>query len=163
MPDERLQAITGLTPPQVAEARIRESWPSVARFPALASLGRTLTGTIVLAPLAWLMMSLAYFGKLLPFVARRYTLTNQRVMVRRGLSGTPGDQVPLADIEDVRVETDANSDFFRAANLEILSRGQVALKLTGVPEAEGFREAILNACSAWVPGKKRGPFIAASQ
>lgn len=163
MPDERLQVITGLTPPQVGEARIREVWPSVARAPALAGLGRTLTRTIVLAPLAWMLMALAYFGKLAPFVARRYTLTNQRVMIRCGLSGKPGAQVPLAQIDEVRVETDANSDFFRAANLDIISKGQVVLRLPGVPEAEGFRQAILNACNAWVPGRNRGPFIAASE
>jgi hypothetical protein len=162
MSNERTQAITGLTPPEVGEARIRETWPSVARFPALASLGRMLTGTIILAPLAWLVMSLAYFGKLLPFVARRYSLTNRRVMIRHGLSGKPGAEVPLANIDEVRVETDANSDFFRAANLHILVNGQAALTLTGVPEAEGFRQAILNACSAWT-GRKRGPFIAASE
>jgi len=162
MPDERLQVITGVTPPELAEARIREAWPSVARSPALATLGRMLTATIVLAPLGWLIMAVGYFGKLLPFVARRYTLTNRRVMIRHGITGKPGEQVLLGDIDDVRVETDSNSDFFRAATLAIIVKGQVALKFRGVPEAEGFREAILNACSAWVPGRKRGPFIAAN-
>jgi hypothetical protein len=162
MPDVRKQAIAGVVPPEVDEARIREAWPSVARSPGLASLGRALTRTIVLAPLAWLVMSLGYFGKVLPFAARRYTLTNRRVMIRHGLKGKPGQEVKLGDIEDVRVKTDANSDFFRAADLEILSNGQVALTLRGVPEPEGFRQAILNACNAWVPGRKRGPFIPAS-
>jgi Bacterial PH domain len=162
MPDVRKQVITGVVPPEVDEARIREAWPSVARSPGMASLGRVLTGTIVLAPLAWLIMALGYFGKILPFAARRYTLTNRRLMVRHGLKGKPGQQVNLADIDEVRVKTDANSDFFRAADLEIISNGQVALTLRGVPEPEGFRQAILNACNAWVPGRKRGPFIPAS-
>jgi hypothetical protein len=162
MPDVRQQAITGVIPPETAEAKIREAWPSVARSPGLASLGRALTGTIVLAPLAWMIMALGYFGKVLPFAARRYTLTNRRLMIRHGLKGKPGQQVNLGDIEDVRVKTDANSDFFRAADLEIIANGQVALTLRGVPEPEGFRQAILNACNAWVPGRKRGPFIPAS-
>ncbi len=162
MPDVRKQVITGVVPPEVDEARIREAWPSVARSPGLASLGRVLTHTIVLAPLAWLLMSLGYFGKLLPFLARRYTLTNRRLMVRHGLKGKPGQEVKLADIDEVRVKTDANSDFFRAADLEIVSNGQVVMTLRGVPEPEGFRQAILNACNAWVPGRKRGPFIPAS-
>jgi hypothetical protein len=156
------QAISGLVPPEVAEANIRETWPSVAAFPAVASLGRALTGTIILAPLAWLIMATAYFGKLLPFVARRYALTNRRVMVRRGLKGTPGQEIALADIDDVRLQTDANSDFFRAANLEIVSQGKVALTLHGVCDPESFRHAILNARNAWAPGKARGPFIPAS-
>src|SRR5262249_38074667 len=154
--------ITGVVPPEVDEARIREAWPSVARSPGMASLGRVLTRTIALAPLAWGIMALGYFGKLLPFVARRYTLTNRRLMVLHGLKGKPGQQVKLADIDEVRVKTDANSDFFRAADLEIVSNGQVAMTLRGVPEPEGFRQAVLNACNAWVPGRKRGPFIPAS-
>jgi hypothetical protein len=163
MQDVRKQVITGVVPPEVDEARIREAWPSVARSPGMASLGRVLTRTIVLAPLAWLIMSLGYFGKVMPFAARRYTLTNRRLMIRRGLKGKPGQEVKLADIEDVQVKTDANSDFFRAGDLVILGQGgQELLTLRGVPEPDGFRHAILNACNAWVPGRKRGPFIPAS-
>lgn len=160
--DIREQAITGVIPPQVAEARIREAWPSVARS-GLASLGRALTRTIILAPLAWLIMSLAYFGKLVPLAMTRYTLTNRRLMIRKGWSGTPSKEVALADIDEVRVITDANSDFFRAGTLEVVSKGQVVLTLAGLPEPEAFRHAVINACTAWVPGKaKTLPFIAAS-
>ncbi|HMF15964.1 MAG TPA: PH domain-containing protein [Gemmataceae bacterium] len=163
MTDARLQAIAGLTPPDLGEARVREAWPSVARSPAIASLGKLLTGTIILAPLAWLLMSLAYFGKLLPFAATRYTLTNRRVMIRKGLKGKPGKEVPLADIDDVRVVTDGNSTFFRAGTIEIIHNGQVMLSLPGVPEPDSFRLAILNTRNAWVPGKaSTQPFIAAS-
>lgn len=161
--DIREQAITGVIPPQVAEARIREAWPSVARASGLASLGRALTRTIILAPLAWLIMSLAYFGKLVPLAMTRYTLTNRRLMIRKGWSGTPSKEVALADIDEVRVITDANSDFFRAGTLEVVSKGQVVLTLAGLPEPEAFRHAVINACTAWVPGKaKTLPFIAAS-
>jgi hypothetical protein len=163
MVDYRRQAITGVVPPEAGEAKIREVWPSVASFPAIASLGQKLTRTIVLAPLAWLIMSVVYFGKLLPFAASRYTLTNRRLMIRRGWKGTPSHEIPLAKIEDVRVVNDAHSDFFRAGNLEILEGGKVVLTLPGTPEAEAFRIAILNARNAWVPGKaKTMPFIAAS-
>src|SRR6202035_1572201 len=107
MLDGAKQAVAGVVPWEMAEGRIRETWPSVAAFPTVASLGRFLTGTIVLAPLAWLVMSTAYFGKLLPFAARRYTITNRRVMIRRGLQGKPGQEIALADIDDVRIRTDA--------------------------------------------------------
>lgn len=162
MLDVRKQVIAGVVPPELAEAKIREAWPSVARWPAAASLGRKLTGTIILAPLAWIILGLPYFLKVLPGIARRYTLTNRRIMIRKGLKGIPGDAVPLADIDEVRIKTDDNSTFFRAADLEIVSKGQVVLTLQAVPEADGFREAILNACNAWVPNRNRGPFIPAS-
>jgi hypothetical protein len=159
----RQQAVTGVTPPATAEARIREIWPSVARAKGIASLGRALTGTIVLAPLAWLIMSLVYFGKVLPFLMTRYTLTNRRLMVRKGWKGVPAQEVPLAEIDEVRLVTDDNSDFFRAATLEIVRQGQVALSLPGVPDPEPFRHSILSARNAWVPGQaKKLPFIPAS-
>jgi hypothetical protein len=163
MPDPRDFPVTGVIPPQMAEARIREAWPSVASMPMLAGLGQMLTKTYVLAPLAWLLMSVWYFGKLMPILMRRYTLTNQRLMIRKGWTGKPAAEVPLDKIDDVRIVNDANSDFFRAATLEIVSGGQVAMTLPGVPEADSYRIAVLNARNAWVPGKaKTLPFIPAS-
>jgi hypothetical protein len=84
-------------------------------------------------------------------------------MIRKGWKGVPRQEVPLADIDEIRLVTDANSDFFRAANLEIVHQGRVVLTLLGVPDPESFRHAILNAANAWVPGKSKSlPFIAAS-
>jgi hypothetical protein len=155
--------VAGVIPPQLAEARIREVYPSVAAFPLFAGLGLLLTRTYVLAPLAWLLMSVVYFGKVLPVVMRRYSLTNRRVMIRKGWRGTPGAEAPLDKIDEVRVVADGNSDFFRAGTLEIVSGNQVILTLPGVPEPHSFRWAILNARNAWVPGKsKTMPFIPAS-
>lgn len=162
MNETRVQPVTGLTPPQLGEALIREAYPSVTRFPAVASAGRALILSIIGAPLGWGVMLFFYFLKVLPVGAVRYALTNRRIMVLRGWKqGTvmhsvnttvaPSAEVPLADIDEVRVVKDANSDFFRAATLEIVSQGKVALSLLGVPEAESFRHAILNACKAWTP------------
>ncbi len=163
MTDRRNQAVTGLTPPQSDEARIRVVWPSVAAHSGVASLGRALTRTIVLAPLAWLIMALPYFMKVLPGMERRYTLTNRRLMIQKGWKLTPAQEVPLEDIEDVRVVEDANSPFFRSATLEIIAKGQVAMRLPGVPGPQSFRHAILNTTKAWVPGRATtGDFIPAS-
>ncbi len=163
MTDVRTLAVTGLVPPQLGEVRIRERWPSVAAHPALATLGQKLTRTIILAPLAWLLMAGAFFGKLLPFIGWRYSLTNRRVMIRRGWSCAIEQEVALADIDEVRLVTDDNSDFFRAANLEIVNKGQVVMTLRGLPEPETFRQAILNTRNAWVADKvKTLPFISAS-
>src|SRR5262245_44804518 len=94
------QAITGVTPPEIAEARIRDTWPSVASASSIAALGKMLTRTIILAPLGWLLMSLVYFGKVLPFSMTRYTLTNRRLMIRKGWKGTPRHEIPLAQIDE---------------------------------------------------------------
>lgn len=161
--DMRLQAVTGVVPPETGEATLRETWASVASSPGIASLGKMLTGTIVLAPLAWVIMGAIYFGKLLPIFMRRYTLTNRRLMIRAGWAGKPIKEVPLAKIDEVRLVSDANTQFFRAANLEIIGGGQTLLTLAGVPDPESFRHAIINTRNAWVPGKSKSmPFLPAS-
>jgi hypothetical protein len=163
MTDRRRQAVTGLIPPQVDEALIRQTWPSVAASSGIARLGQALTRTIVLAPLGWVIMAVPYFVKVLPGMARRYTLTNRRVMIQRGIKPSPTAEVALADIDEVRIMTGSYSEFFRAATLEIISKDRVALTLPGVPEPESFRQSVLNACLAWVPGKAtKVPFIPAS-
>ena len=133
--DGRLQAVAGLVPPQRREALIRVAWPSVAAVPAVAGAGRVLLASIVGAPLAWLLLAPVYFFKVLPFVARRYTLTNRRIMIQRGLKPKATHEVPLAKIDEVRIHKDANSDFFRCGTLEVVSSGQVVLTLPGVTRA----------------------------
>src|SRR5438045_6190659 len=104
----RQQAVTGVVPPEFGEARVREVWPSVAIIPGLATLGRILTRTIFLAPLAWLIMAVVYFGKVMPILARRYTLTNRRLMIRRGWKAVVQQEIPLGQIDEVRLVTDDN-------------------------------------------------------
>jgi hypothetical protein len=157
----RKQAVTGLVAPATGEALIREVWPSVAAYPGVAAVGRRLSRSIIGAPLAWLMMAPFYFLKILPFLAKRYTLTNRRLMIRRGLKPHPTHEVALADIDEVRLHQDANSSFYRAGNLEIVSGGKIVLMLYGVPEPESFRLNIVSAYQAWVPGKVAGPFVPA--
>lgn len=145
--------ITGVVPPEMGEVRIRECWPSVASSKGIATLGKMLTRTIVLAPLAWMLMALSYFAKVMPFTARRYELTNRRVMIRRGWTAKISDEVALNRIGDVRVVNDDNSDFFRASTLHIIGEGsdQPVLILPAVPEAENFRRTILHARDALYP------------
>jgi hypothetical protein len=149
MLDGRKLAVTGLLPPQRGEAMIRETWPGVDDVPGIAGLAHTLMRTIVLAPVAWLLLAPCYFKKILPFIAKRYTLTNRRMMIRRGLKPAPTHEVGLADIDDVRVQEGSVNPFYRTATLEIISKGQVALSLRAVKDFESFRRAILNAKAAW--------------
>jgi hypothetical protein len=154
MTDVRKQAITGMVPPHLDETLIRIVWPSVANSPG-AGLAEKLARTFVLAPLAGLMMAPFYFGKVLPGFARRYALTNRRLMIQRGIRFQPAEQIELDKIEDVRIKAGSANDFFRAATLEVISNGQVALTLPAVPGAESFRHAILNAVKAWAPKKSK--------
>src|SRR5712692_4645854 len=108
MTDRRKQAVTGLVPPQLDEAVIRVVWPSVTAFPGPATLGRLMMRTIILGPLAWLLLAPFYFMEVLPGLARRFVLTNRRVMFQKGLRLKPVQEVALADIDDVRIRRDSN-------------------------------------------------------
>jgi hypothetical protein len=157
------QAITGVTPPQLAEARIREEWPTVLGIsPGLATLGRKLVQTVVLLPLGLLLLAPLFLKKIGPFVCRRYTLTNRRLMIQKGLKPAPVEEVPLSAIDDVRLDAAGVDPFYVSGTLEVLSAGKVIMTLPGTPEPEGFRQAILNAVRAWVPNKEMGPFQPAS-
>jgi Bacterial PH domain len=151
MSEVRSQIITGMVPPLSGEAMVRQVFPSVAASSGIASLGRALMRTYVLAPLGWLIMALPYFGKVLPLIGRRYSLTNRRLMIRQGWTQKVVEEILLGKIDEVRIVEDANSPFFRAATLEIVSDGKVAMKLPGVPGPEGFRHAIVDARNAWAP------------
>src|SRR5919199_3381379 len=72
------QAVTGVMPPQLGEARIREAFPSLLdSAPGLANLAARLIRSVVLAPLGWLLLAPLFVKRLLPFVCKRYTLTNR--------------------------------------------------------------------------------------
>jgi hypothetical protein len=88
---------------------VREVWPSVVEAqPGLAALGQKLISSVFLAPLGWLLLAPLFFKKILPFLSKRYTLTNRRLMIQRGLKPQPVQEVALADIDDVRIAADSH-------------------------------------------------------
>jgi hypothetical protein len=156
--DQRDQAVTGVAPPQLAEAIIRDVWPSVAAFPGAASFARFTYRTVVLAPLGWLVLAPIYFRKLLAVVpglaglAVRYRLTNRRLMICHGLRPVAAKEVALDQIKDVRLVSDENSAFFVSGTIDVTDHaGNVVLTLPGVAEAESVRHSIEQAVAAWGP------------
>ncbi len=161
-PPSTRQAVTGLVPPEIGEAHIREVWPTLLGVvPTTATVARRLTQTVLLAPVAWIMLAPAFALKFAPFVCRRYTLTNRRLMIQKGLMPKPSTGVALRDIDSVRVVESTRDEFYLSATLEVLSGDRVVLTLPGVPEPEGFRRAVLSAVSAW-GGKPATPFVPAT-
>jgi hypothetical protein len=157
------QAVAGLMPPELGEAMIREVWPSVTAYMrGMTRLAATLMKTVFLAPLGWLVLAPVFGRKLSPVICQRYTLTNRRLMIRRGLKPSPAKEVLLSEIDDVRIVPDSLDSFYLAGDLEVISKGQAVMRLAGVPEPESFRHSILNAVKAWVPEKAKGPWLAAN-
>jgi hypothetical protein len=151
------QGVTGVIPPQSGEAVIREAWPALSG--PLAILAHGLIRTIILAPIGWLLLAPLFVKKITPFLGKRYILTNRRLMIVRFGSKTPYREIKLEDIDKdgVLLPQGSYSEFYRTGTLEIISGGQVALRLRAVPEPDGFRVATLNACKAWAPKKHTAP------
>jgi hypothetical protein len=162
-PTVHRQAVAGLMPPELGEAMIREAFPAVVdRMGWLARAGKGLVRTVFAAPFGFALLAIPFLLKFAPFICKRYTLTNKRLMVRRGWKPKPRQEIPLADIDEVRYDPTSADSYFRSGTLEVLGKGEVRLRLTNVPEPEGFRQAVLNAVKAWVPEKAKGPFLPAS-
>ncbi len=185
MQDLRSQAVTGIVPPQVAEAIITVRWPSVTAYmggaPARlgASIQQAASGllrqtmnlpklwvvclallivlpvAIVIALAAWVLLAPFYFAKILPGFMKKYTLTNKRVMIQEGWSLTPGLQVNLEDLREVRVVPGSEQPFYLSADLELLFGQSGSATLPGVKEFKTFKAAIENAYLAW--GRKNPP------
>jgi hypothetical protein len=158
----REQAITGVSPPQLGEAVIRDIWPSVAANSAAAAFARACYKSTIFAPIGWLALAPLYFKKLLavpfPFgpgissMAERYRLTNRRLMICKGMRPVPTQEIPLNQIHDVVIEKDANSEFFYSGTLIIRdANGRTLMTLPGVREPESAQQHILQAVSAWGP------------
>jgi hypothetical protein len=146
-------AMWSVAPLHVGEIQIRDMWPSVTAFSAPAALGKKFMQSILLAPLGWFMLLPLYFFKVMPFIAKRYRLTNQRLLICRGLTARVSHEIKLSEIDDVRIADNSYDPFFRAGTLEIISAGQVAMKLVACSYPDAFRIAILSACKAWAPKK----------
>jgi hypothetical protein len=86
---------------------------------------------------------------------KRYVLTNRRVMIQEGWSQTPGLQVPLVDLTEVRVVPGSEQPFYLSADLELLFGEKGSATLPGVKEFKTFKAAIDNAYLAW--GRKNPP------
>jgi hypothetical protein len=158
------QIITGVVAPQVQEAMIREVWAAITTSPGPSTMARKLMGSFFMAPLGWLLLLPLWAKRFLGFLPGlsgltvKYTLTNRRLMIRKGMKAKPAQEIALSDIGEVRAIEDANSEFYGTGTLEVLRKdGSPALKLAGVPEPESFRHSIIQARDAW------GPLLAAAK
>src|SRR5262245_34638131 len=154
MPQISKEAVAGVWPIELGEAYITQTFPSISST-AFGRLLGTIYGLpfpigfiihIVTLPLP----VLTALGMYVFTGFRRYQLTSLRVRVRRGIRGTDEAEVKLENLDDVRIVVRPGQTFYRAGDLELVSRGQVALTLAGVPVVETFRHNILDARAAFV-------------
>ena len=145
---------------QIRETTLSTRWPTIAATAAgrlvgrLAGVeigwGRVFTVGTLLA-VATVPLSLAVFAwQLMPFVARRYRLTNRRVVIQKGLSAVDGEAVGLDEFDAIDVEILPGQAWFHAGDLVFRRRDEEVFRLRGVSRPEPLRQSCLKARTAMV-------------
>ncbi len=152
------EPIAGVTPSELAEVTCKVVWPTigatragrlVGRLAAVrAGWGEFFTVGKLLA-LATIPLSVAVFcWQLLPYVCRRYALTNRRIIIRRGLVPIDQHWISLDEFDSVDVEVLPGQDWLHAGDL-VFRRGEhEVLRLAGVPRPEILRQVCATARTA---------------
>ena len=111
-------------------------------------LGRVFTLGTLLA-VATIPISLAVFAwQLMPFVARRYRLTNRRVVIQKGLSAVDEAAVGLDEFDAIDIEILPGQKWFHAGDLAFRRQGEEVFRLPGVSRPEPLRQSCLKARTA---------------
>lgn len=175
------QAIAGVVPSDMEEAPVMTVWPSNAAY-ALGRLhGRwySIKFGFYIFTLGNLMCLLSipgaialYFWRLLPWVGKRYTLTNRRVIeyrseIRREPNRILGIPLPLRfhcsvvskaveldHFDTIDIEVQPGQEWYHAGDL-VFRQGNVEIfRLDGVSRPEAFRHSCLKSREAYVGVKE---------
>ncbi|MCE9547063.1 MAG: PH domain-containing protein [Planctomycetia bacterium] len=154
------QAIAGVAPPSLEEVTIMTVWPTLGAIAPGRVLGRLCGIGLGIGPIltignliALLSIPLAvamYFGGVMPGVARRYRLTNRRVLIERQLFGFSGryveeQSVSLDKFDTILVEVLPGQEWYPAGNLRFKLGNVETFQLVGVSRPETFRQTCLKA------------------
>jgi hypothetical protein len=144
----------------IRETALTTRWPTIAAMPAgrlvgrLAGMeigwGRVFTLGTLLAVVTVPIGLAVYAWQLMPFVARRYRLTNRRMVIQKGLSAVDETAVGLDEFDAIDVEILPGQGSFHAGDLVFRRRGEEVFRLPGVSRPEPLREACLTARTAMI-------------
>ena len=163
------QAIFGVAPSTLSEVTIMTVWPTLAAIAPGRVLGRLCGIRVGIGPIFTLgnlfaLMSIPlavamFFGGLMPGVARRYRLTNRRVLIERqklNFSGRYVEEraVSLEKFDAIDVVVLPGQEWYPAGDL-IFRLGNVeTFRLVGVSRPETFRRTCLSASLGYVGARK---------
>jgi hypothetical protein len=155
--------LPGVAPPELGEVTAMTVWPSIGAHPLGRLVGRLCAsragvGIFTLGnfwALATIPLSLVlYFWLRMPYLAKRYTLTNRRIIVCKGLAPRDDKWVELDEFNACELEVLPGQEWLRAGDL-VFYHGEIELlRLSGVVRPNVFRNVCLTAQNALVSVRK---------
>lgn len=158
------QAISGVSPASVQETVIMTVWPSNAmfwlgrflgryyavRFPDIYFLRIGNLIALISIPVALVL----FFMRVAPWIGQRYTLTNRRVVVYKGLLIEEERSVALDRFDRVDIDVLPGQAWYYAGDLVFRLGNTETFRLAGVSRPEAFRSQVIKAHMAYVGVKK---------
>jgi hypothetical protein len=89
-----------------------------------------------------------YAWQLMPFVCRRYRLTNHRVLILRGYTAAEEASIGFEDFDSIEVKVLPGQEWLETGDLVFLSGEKEVFRLRGVSRPEPFRQTCLKAKEA---------------
>jgi hypothetical protein len=152
--------IAGVMPSELAEVTCRVVWPTIGATGAGRFVGRaaavelgwgkffTLGKLLALATLPITLV--VYAWQLMPYVCRRYALSNRRIIVRRGLMPVDERWIGLDEFDTVEVEVLPGQQWLHAGEIVFKRSGNEVLRLSGVSRPEAFQHVCQTAQTALI-------------
>ncbi|REJ91222.1 MAG: PH domain-containing protein [Planctomycetota bacterium] len=155
------QAIAGVAPPQLAEVTVMTVWPSLAASGIGRWWGRlysidvgirvlgipvTIGRLIALASIPFILPP--FFLSLVPGLARRYRLTNRRVLIeKQQFSGKYMVEayVPLEKFDSIEIVELPGQAWYKAGDLVFFEGNTETFRLPGIARPQTFRHTCLKA------------------
>ncbi len=146
-----------VTPTNPPETPVMTVWPTIGATALGRGVGR-LCGVKLgigfftlgkLLALATIPLSLTVFvWQLLPFVCRRYSLTDRRILVRLGYKAVERGAIGLDEFDSIDVVILPGQDWLHAGELVFRRGGNEVFRLSGVSRPEVFRQVCRKAQTA---------------
>ena len=158
--------IAGVAPSQISESTIMTVWPSNAAYATGRFLGTQYAlrfpdiyifriGNLI--ALLSIPVALAlYLYRIAPFVGQRYTVTNHRVIVQRGIQARDDRSVDLDRFDSIQVDVLPGQAWYNAGDLVFRLGTVETFRLEGVSRPESFRQVIQKARMAHAGVKRSG-------
>lgn len=147
-----------------AETSVMTVWPTIAATRAGRAVGKWSAAEVGLGKfftvgklmaLLTIPVSLAvFFWQLMPYVCRRYRLTNRRVIVLTGLGAVEGPSIALDEFDAVEVDVLAGQAWHHAGDLVFRRDGTEVFRLSGVSRPDAFRQVCLETRDALLSVRK---------